>query len=196
MQDLLSESNKISLDEASQPSDQHEPKKRKDRGRLHSARNSLLCRGLLETLQRNGQNIKPLRAMEKALRDTLLPTGPLAELFFDKFWASVLRLILTAQLESLAMRSEADVSRASRLPQLYRRSEPMLSEFESDATNQGAGNSGAEILHRLSLISRYDRAASREMYRTLSLLLILRDQGNVALTDWAMGAAGIKGRDD
>lgn len=193
MQNLLPESNKSSLDEASRPSDPQEPKKRKDRGRLHSTRNSLLCRGLLETLQRNGQNLKPLRAMEKALRDTLLPTGPLAELFFDKFWASVLRLILTAQLENLAMRpSEADVSCASRLPQLYRRSEPMLSEFEGHETNQGAGNTGAEILHRLSLIARYDRAASREMYRTLSLLLILRDQGNSALTDWAMATAGIK----
>jgi hypothetical protein len=153
---------------------------------------------LLETLRRNGQNLKPLRAMEKTLRETLRPAGPLADLFFDKFWASVLRLTLSSLLEeSATTRSDAEIFGAARLPQIHRRSEPMLSEFESDGeSNRGLANSDADILHRLSLLGRYDAAASREMYRCLSLLLVLRDEGDPGLIEWAKAAAGIKPKEN
>jgi hypothetical protein len=182
---------------SSRASNQQEPKKRKDLGRLHPTRNSLLCRGLLETLRRNGQNLKPLRAMEKALRGALRPTGPLAELIFDKFFASVLRLVLSSQLEqSATMSSDAHVSRAPRLPQLHRRSEPMLSQFANDEMTPVLSDSDTAILHRLSLLGRYDTAANREMYRSLSLLLVLRDEGDPGLVEWAKAAAGIKSKED
>lgn len=168
-------------------------KKRADAGKVHRPK-SIFSRGLVATLRRNGANVKELRVIERGLREMLCPEGPLAELFFDKFWACVLRLMLCGQLEGLPAAAESDVSSSHRLPQLRRGFEPMLSQFDDANVNRSSPTtSDTDLLHRLSLIARYDRAASRELYRCLSLLLVLRDQGEAGLSDWAVATAGIKG---
>lgn len=50
----------------------------------------------------------------------------------------------------------------------------------------------SEVFRRLALIARYDRSASREMYRTLSLLLIMRSGGESGLENWVRATAGVK----
>ncbi len=178
-----------------QTEDRKKTKKRQDHGRMHAVRNSLLTRGLLNALRGHGQNMRQLRETERALRNALRPSGPLGDLFFDKFWASVLRLILCSQLESAALADTGDESSpVTVLPELHRKSEPMLmlSPSPRELSTFDMHPSETDLLHQLSLIARYDRAASREMYRCLSLLLLLRDAGDGALTDWAAATAGTK----
>ncbi len=72
---------------------------RKDRGRRHVVRGSVLSRSLIQTLERLGENVRALKRMESELRATLKPLGALGRLIFDRFWASILRLILVSRLE-------------------------------------------------------------------------------------------------
>src|SRR4029077_2416608 len=72
---------------------------RKDRGCRHAVRGSVLSRSLIQTLERLGENVRALKSIEAELRATLKPRGALGRLFFDRFWASILRLILAARLE-------------------------------------------------------------------------------------------------
>lgn len=174
-----------------------ESPKRKDQGKLHATRNSVLSRGLLEALRHHGQNIRQLRDMERALRSTLRPHGPLGELFFGRFWISILRLILASLLEEKGLtQKSAQSPRKLGIPELHNEFEPVLiiPEKEDDLSGQtGAPLFDAELVHQLSLIARYNRAASREMYRSLSLLLVLRGQGDESgLLNWAAAMVGIK----
>jgi len=50
-----------------------------------------------------------------------------------------------------------------------------------------------DVFRRLALIARYDRAASRELYRTLGLLVMMRRDGEAALESWVRTIAGIRG---
>jgi hypothetical protein len=47
-----------------------------------------------------------------------------------------------------------------------------------------------ELLRDLVLVQRYDRHHSRELYRALGLLLLLRRGGEPALEDWASEILG------
>ena len=50
----------------------------------------------------------------------------------------------------------------------------------------------SDVFRRLALVARYDRSAAREMYRTMSLLLIMRSEGETGLENWVRATAGIK----
>ena len=52
-----------------------------------------------------------------------------------------------------------------------------------------------DMYRRLALLARYDRAASKEMYRTLGLLILMRDDGEKGLASGIRAAAGIKALD-
>jgi hypothetical protein len=51
---------------------------------------------------------------------------------------------------------------------------------------------GSEVFRRLTLTARYDRSAAREMYRMMSLLLIMRSEGQTGLENWVRATAGVK----
>ena len=53
-----------------------------------------------------------------------------------------------------------------------------------------------DLFRRLALIARYDRAASKEMYRTLALLILMRDDGEKGLASGIRVAAAIKTVDE
>lgn len=167
--------------------------KRKDRGRLHGRRNALLSRGLLEVLRRRGQDIRQLRALENVMRKRLQSDDPLSELLFDRFWASNQQCILARQLElEIFNVQETEPGSNAGLPQLQKGFEPVLITDEIERPAYGT-HLNADLLHRLALISRYERAASREVYRTLSLLLVLRGDGeDSGLRDWAAAMVGVK----
>ncbi len=170
---------------------------RTDQGRLHTVRDSVLSRGLLETLCRRGENRRSLRRMEAELRAELKPTGPLGNLLFSRFFSCVLRLILVSRLEDIG-------SIPTRLPSkdgvailsLHEGSVPILVTHSEDNGESSGPNKpepfNQDLLHRLALVARYDRSASREMYRTLGFLLVLRDAGGKGLTAAIRAAAGIK----
>ena len=50
----------------------------------------------------------------------------------------------------------------------------------------------SDVFRRLALIARYDRSAAREMYRTMSLLLIMRSEGEAGLENWVRATVGVK----
>jgi hypothetical protein len=169
---------------------------RKDQGRLHAVRNSVLSRGLLETLAGFGESPRALRRIEAELRAQLKPSGPLGELLFDRFWSCVLRLILVSHLEGRRMTCSAAPSESdAEVPYIQDGPVPVLVNRSKGETMREA--SVAEVINRdlfekLALIARYDRSASREMYRTLGLLLVMRDGGSKSLTTAVRAAAGLK----
>jgi len=135
--------------------------------------------------------------MAAQLRAELKPKGALSNLLFDRFWSCVLRLILIARLEEtgLASRQNAPETNAV-VPSLCEASMPIL--LTVDEHQDSAAVSGTvealepDMFHRLALLTRYDRSASKEMYRTLGLLLLLRDGGEKSLARGIRAAAGIK----
>jgi hypothetical protein len=168
---------------------------RKDRGRLHAVGNSVLSRGLLESLRRYGENPKVLRRMEAELRAALKPTGPVGNLLFGRFWACVLRLILVARLEAMGLTPRNASKNSAAVPLLREGSLPILVTPEPEnlyAVPENAEGVEPVVFHRLALIARYDRAASREMYKTLGLLMLMRDLGDKGLAEGVRAAAGIK----
>jgi hypothetical protein len=173
---------------------------RTDQGRLHAVRDSVLSRGLLETLTRYGENPRKLRRMEVELRTVLRPAGPLGNLLFGRFWSCVLRLILVALLEETGLAPRRNASkRPMAVPLLREGSMPvLLTEEEHQDLTAVSGTVEAlepDMFRRLALIARYDRAASKEMYRTLGLLMLMRDDGEKGLASGIRAAAGIKALD-
>ena len=174
---------------------------RTDQGRLHAVRDSVLSRGLLETLTRYGENPRKLRRMEAELRAVLKPKGPLGNLLFGRFWSCVLRLILVARLEEIGLAPRRNASkRHMAVPSLREGSMPVLvtAEGHEDLTAVSRTVEALEpdVFGRLALIARYDRAASKEMYRTLGLLMLMRDDGEKGLASGIRAAAGIKALDE
>jgi hypothetical protein len=137
--------------------------------------------------------------MESELRAALKPQGALGRLLFDRFWASILRLILVAHLEEAAFAPQGSASRASvSVPSLREGAVPILvlpPEDERSEHDQEERNLGSEVFRRLALVSRYDRAAGREMYRTLDRLLVMGDGGKTGWENRASATVGIKPED-
>jgi hypothetical protein len=175
---------------------------RTDRGRLHARQDAALSRGLFETLCRCGENRRSLRRMEAELRAELKPAGPLGKLLFDRFWSCVLRLIFGSHLEGKGLFTSAVPSKSSAVPYLQDGPVPILvTQTQDNNVTDDPKESEVmdqDLFHRLALIARYDRSASREMYRTLGFLLVMRDGGGKGLTAAVRAAAGIKefGKED
>ena len=159
---------------------------RTDRGRAHAMRDSLLSRRLLETLTHYGENLRTLRRLEAGYRSDLRPKGPLGRLFFDRFWLCILRLILLGHLEARGLTPRKNsLKEPMATPSLSEGFMPVLVTGE-EPENSSAISADVEALepdlfHRLVLIGRYDRSVSREMFRYLSLLILMRDGGEKGL---------------
>ena len=174
---------------------------RTDQGRRHAARDSVLSRGLLELLSRHGENLRTLRRMKAELRGVLKPEGSLGKLFFDRFWSCVLRLIYVGRLEEAGLEPRTNRAKG-RMPITVLREGSLpvlLTPEEQDDLTAGSETVNAlepDVFRRLALIARYDRAASREMFRMLGLLLLMRDDGESGLANGIRAAAGIKSSDE
>src|SRR5208283_162416 len=174
---------------------------RTDQGLLHAVRDSVLSRGLLETLTRYGENPRKLRGMEAELRSALKPKGPLGKLLFGRFWSCVLRQILLSRLEEIGLAPRSNASKRSMaIPSLREGPMPVLltGEEHEDSTAVSGTIEALEpdMFRRLALIARYDRCASKEMYRTLGFLMLMRDDGEKGLASGIRVAAGIKALDE
>ena len=170
---------------------------RKDRGRRHAIRGSVLSRSLIQTLERQGENVRALRKIESELRASLKPRGALGRLLFDRFWASILRLILAVRLEEGALALQRlTLKNSASVPSLREGVLPIL--VVPEARNISADDAekpalfDSEVIQRIALIARYDRSAAREVYRTMSLLLIMRSEGEAGLENWVRATAGVK----
>ena len=169
---------------------------RADSGKLHRVRHGILSREALEALIRAGEDKKRLRRLESQYRAALRPIGAFGDLFFDRFWSSYLRLLLAGRLETrLVGGNKACKCKVESLA-LVPGHQPTLVRQDPDVQPSGATPLNqelpADLLHDLVLVQRYDRHHSRELYRALGLLLLLRRGGEPALEDWASEMLGIE----
>jgi hypothetical protein len=170
----------------STPSDvptSNKPRKRADRGRLHAIGHGVLARYPLEALQKLGEDVRKFRRLESKFRQALKPDGEVALLLFDRFWSSYLRCVLAARVEAqvIAPRVNTDDSNKA-LPQLHERDVPTLLFAEKSDPGAISQTLPTDLIHELTLLQRYECHFSRELYRSLHLLLIMREGGEDGLT--------------
>jgi len=149
---------------------------RKDKQHLHAMRHAVLSQFPLQALACLGENTRRLRRMEHALRFELKPTGLLADMLFDRMWSSYLRCLLAARAEGLV------VSSTKQSPDF---SAVMLGNDESVFGN-------SDLFRQLLLVQRYDSHFSREMFRSLGLLILLRNRGETGLEECIEKMLGLK----
>ena len=159
---------------------QRGPRNRKDKNRLHAAHHAVLSRYPLEALARLGENTKSLRRIERKFRAYLKPTGIVGDALFDRFFSSYLRCVLAARAEAATFAPiDQPAGQAGLIASLKERELPTLVFQESDVA--GETYLSADLLRQLALAARYDAHFSREMYRALAMLLMLRSGGEAGL---------------
>jgi hypothetical protein len=163
---------------------------RKDKHRLHSMRHAVLSRYPLEALVRLGENIRSLRQIERKFRAELKPSGIVAEALFDRFFSCYLRCLLVAKAEATAFAPIDQPAGGARLIKSLKEREVPTLVIQDSIENSGTHLS-TDLLRQLALVARYDAHFSKEMYRALGMLLILRSGGEVALEQCAGKILGI-----
>jgi hypothetical protein len=158
----------------------HRTNSRKDKNRLHTTRHGVLSRYPLEALASLGENTRNLRRIARKFREELKPSGILANTLFDRFFSSYLRCLLAARAEAATF---APIDQPAGEPRhfvsLKERDVPTL--VIEDSSGAGEAHLPADLLRQLALAARYDAHFSKEMYRALALLLVLRNGGEAAL---------------
>jgi hypothetical protein len=156
------------------------PRARKDKNRVHATRHAVLSRYPLEALARRGENIRQLRRIELLLRRELKPTGIVAEMFFDRAWSSYLRCLLIARTEAEALTpAEQQTGILNPIPHLQEGELPTLIWREQGTTFE---NFPADLMKHLSIVQRYDRHFYGEFYRSMGMLVALKNGGEAGLT--------------
>jgi len=177
-------------------SHKHEPRKvrRKDSGKPHRVRHGILSREVLNALIQSGEDQKTLRRLERQFRAALQANGPFGDLFFDRFWAAYLRLLLISHFETRLIIGDSASKSKPKLMALTPGPRPTLVQQDPDdqqpQDNFLLQELPQDLLRSLVLVQRYDRHQSRELYRALGLLLIMRRGGELALEDWATEILG------
>jgi hypothetical protein len=153
---------------------------RRDKSHFHATRHGILTRHPLEALARCGHNIRQIRRIEKLLRAELNPKGIVAEILFDRAWSSYLRCILIANAESSVFTANDPRVPGVELPRLREAEFPTL-VFPEPGTQKFSFS--VELAKHLAIVQRYDNHFSREFYRTVGLLLAMKNGSNAALTE-------------
>ena len=167
--------------------------RRKDTGHLHATRHAALSRYPLEALRHLGENPKTLRRLEHQLRAELKPRGVIAAIFFDRFWSSYLRCLLAARCELNALPpAEIPAGQGSGSPSLRQGEVPTLVLPERQDERVTYEALPPDLFRQLVLVQRYDRHFSREMYRALAMLLVLRSGGEEGLEQCIGHMLGVK----
>jgi hypothetical protein len=153
---------------------------RSDKGNLHRRRNGLLSNHPLQALARRGENIREICKQERTLRQLLQPSGPLGKILFDRLWSSYLRCLLIDRVEAGLLGGEQQGGATVReIPTLLVKQLPTLAY----GSIEERGGADAEVVKYLALTQRYDAHHFAEFYRTLGLLLALKNGGVSGLTE-------------
>jgi hypothetical protein len=176
------------------PTDRSRKSSRADCGKLHRTRHGIMSREALKVLLQMGEDRRTLRRLENQYRAALRPTGPLGNLLFDRFWSSYLRLLLIGRLETGLTKGKSTDKRELTASALVPGPQPTF--VRQDSSGQRSETTPLmeelrpDLLRDLAVVQRYDGHFSREMYRALGLLLLLRRGGEEALEDWAAEVTG------
>jgi hypothetical protein len=153
---------------------------RKDKNRLHATHHGILSRHPLQALILNGENIRELRRTKRLLHNELRPRGVLGEILFDRAWSSYLRCTLISRSEANIFAPEnQSLDGGHRGPILREANLPTLVYSDAQLLNNFSG----ELLKHLAVVQRYDSHFSREFYRSVGMLLAMRDAGDPGLTE-------------
>jgi hypothetical protein len=159
-------------------------------------RHGILSREALDALVQTGEDRRTLRRLERQYRAALRPIGPFGNLFFDQFWSSYLKLILSSRLQTQLFMGQSVGKNKSDSLVLVPGRQPTLVSQHADGQPVEAfpliEELPPDLFRELALAQRYDRHHSREMYRSLALLLLLRRGGEAALESWASEMFGPK----
>ena len=166
---------------------------RKDTGRLHAVRHAVLSRYPLEALRHLGEDVKQLRRLERRFRTELKPQGAVAEVVFDRFWSSYLRCLLAARTEATVFLRQGQVRGNGKTTATLLGGDLPTLVVEGSEIVSLPQPLGADTLHELALVQRYDRHFAKEMYSALALLLILRKRGEAGLEEALAASFGIGG---
>jgi hypothetical protein len=154
---------------------------RKDKGAIHNTHHGVLSRHPLQALVKLDENPKRLRQIESNFHAELQPSGPVGNMLFDKMFSSYLRSILAAKLEARAL---ASIDRQT--PKAGRRQAHISAEEQpalviEDMAEQDLQTVPDDLYSQLALVQKYDGHYSCEMFRSLGLLLALKNTGEAGL---------------
>lgn len=162
--------------------------KRKDKNRLHSTRHAVLSRYPLEALARLGENVRSLRNLERGLRAELEPPGVAGAILFDRFWSSYLRCLLAARAEGVVFDpTDRHAEKPDHAAEIREDVLPTLVLNDQAPANRAFP---PDLFRQLTLVARYDRHFSREMYRAYALLVIAKGGGQAGLEQCLVRALG------
>jgi hypothetical protein len=161
---------------------------RKDKARIHVTRCGILSRVPLQALARLGENVRQLRRLEAKWRAELRPSGVIGSTLFDRLWSSYLRCLLASHAEAMAIAPEEQQTETATTPTLMRKELPTLVWTDQLPAKEKLSS---ELFRHLALVQRYDAHFSREMYRSLGMLLVLRDNGEAVLARCITKTLGI-----
>jgi hypothetical protein len=169
-------------------------KRRTDSYQLHRVHHGILSREVLAALAHLGEEPKTYRRLERQFRAALHPSPPWGDLFFDRLWSSFLRLMLIGRMETRLLSARPKSSEtSSSVSVLLPGPKPTLvlsSDLSGSSAEVTLEELPTDLLRQLVLAERYDAHYSREMYRALALLLLLRQGGETALEVWAAEMLG------
>jgi hypothetical protein len=137
----------------------------------------------LQALKQLGEDVKPLRRLERRFRAELKPRGLIGDLLFDAFWSAYLRRVLAARVEASAFSAaNQGATPTAHVPMLLMGDPPTLAiDVEQDIAI-ARQHLPPDIFRQLLLVQRYDRHFSREMYQALAALLLMRETGEQAFS--------------
>ncbi len=169
--------------------------RRTDAGRLHAVHHGILSRRPLEALRKLGEDLKALRRLERRFWAELRPRGAVAEMLFDRYWSSYLRCLLAARTEAACfLGNNQDVAeKPANRARIIDADVPTLVLEQDTGASLASTPVGRDMLHQLALVQRYDRHFSKEMYRALGLLLVVRSSGDDGLEKAFAALFGLEG---
>jgi hypothetical protein len=155
---------------------------RKDKGAIHNTHHGVLSRHPLQALVKLGENPKRLRQIESKFHAELQPSGAVGNMLFDKMFSSYLRSILAAKLEARALASiDRQTPKAGRQQTHISAAEEQPALVIEDMAEQDLQTVPDDLYSQLALVQKYDGHYSREMFRSLGLLLALKNAGEAGL---------------
>lgn len=167
------------------------PKKRRDKGAVHTTHCGWLSLDIERALVRSGESPRNLRRYKRKFRAAFKPRGTLGELIFERWWTSHCRQVLIARLEAKLLVPDHSHRRSPILPELREGDPPLLvtpsgpTEFEGEPLR--------DLFSGLALAQRYVSYHAREEYRAGGLLLLMREGGEDALLKFISDGENQKG---
>lgn len=153
---------------------------RRDKNRVHRMRHGMLSKYPFEVLISLGEDKRTLRRMERMFWAELRPQGMVGALLFDRFWFSYLRCLLAGRSASTTRRVNSNDPKES-IPSIMAGPSPVL--VFPDGDKASASDLQDVLLREMALVENYDRQVSREMYRMLAILILIRDHGTESLAE-------------